>query len=541
MPLLTKVGTFTSPTANGAQAVTGVGFTPKVIILWAVGTFSGADGFRSADNFAQGMGYCTSPTNTFAQASRSYGGGTASAASRAMSSNAFILVGGGHAVFLRADLTSIDLDGFTLNWLDTLTSSFKLYYLALGGSDLTHARVVQWNTPVATGLHAVSGVGFRPDCVLNLHTGGASSTFPFTAGNAVLGLGAMTANGEQWASGTYSVNNVSPAKTFRDQEPDQCLTALTATGTIFFQASYASMDADGFTTNFTTLATTSSFPILSLCLKGGRYRVGTLAKSVAASPVSQAISAVGFKPKGLLLAGVQDIARTAPTTHLAYGLGASDGTTHFSTAIHDLDAVATPKATSYSASASVYTKVENGARVIDAQSGFGGFDSDGWALNWTTNDAIETRITYIAISDSAPQTAFAASDISVGSWTTDTGATTNLFTAIDEATASDVDFIQSPESPSTANAARFGVGALTDPVASSGHIVRYRLGKSAAGGDVVNVTVRLFQGTTLIATDPTVRAAPDAFVTYEWALTAAEADAITSYSDLRLDFSAVRA
>lgn len=35
------------------------------------------------------------------------------------------------------------------------------------------------------------------------------------------------------------------------------------------------------------------------------------------------------------------------------------------------------------------------------------------------------------------------SDVSAGGWTTDTGGTTNLYTAIDESTTNDADFIKS--------------------------------------------------------------------------------------------------
>jgi hypothetical protein len=137
------------------------------------------------------------------------------------------------------------------------------------------------------------------------------------------------------------------------------------------------------------------------------------------------------------------------------------------------------------------------------------------------------------------QLAYAASTISAGSWTA-VGAAT-IHEAIDETTASDAEYAQSDLSPVSASAVRVKFGTLTDPVSSDDHIVRYRLGKDSAGGHTIQVTAKLYQGSTLISTDPSTRTVPDSFTDYEWELSGAEADNITDYTDLRLDISAIKA
>jgi hypothetical protein len=130
------------------------------------------------------------------------------------------------------------------------------------------------------------------------------------------------------------------------------------------------------------------------------------------------------------------------------------------------------------------------------------------------------------------------SDVAAGSWTTQSGGTTNLYATIDEASASDADYIRSSASPATPDIAKVRLGSLTDPLASTGHIVRYRYQKSVSGGDAIDLTVRLQQGATQIAAWTHANIA-NGFVDAAQTLTGGEADAITDYATLDLWFEAV--
>ena len=118
------------------------------------------------------------------------------------------------------------------------------------------------------------------------------------------------------------------------------------------------------------------------------------------------------------------------------------------------------------------------------------------------------------------------SDASAGTWTASTGS--DLYAMIDETAASDTDYI------STVNAStcEVALGSLSDPASSSGHIVRYRLSAEAGG-----VIVRLRQGTTTIASW-THSPAPASLTTYTQTLSGGEADSITDYTALKLQFEA---
>ena len=99
---------------------------------------------------------------------------------------------------------------------------------------------------------------------------------------------------------------------------------------------------------------------------------------------------------------------------------------------------------------------------------------------------------------------------------------------LDETAASDADYIVT----TGASTCEVALGSLSDPAVSTGHKVRYRLSATSGG-----ITVRLRQGTTTIATW-THATAPSSLTTYEQTLTGGEADSITNYAALKLQFEA---
>jgi hypothetical protein len=126
------------------------------------------------------------------------------------------------------------------------------------------------------------------------------------------------------------------------------------------------------------------------------------------------------------------------------------------------------------------------------------------------------------------QIARPSSDIATNSWTPSTGAT--LFGCIDEVTPADGDYIQR-------NAVAYcevGLSSVIDPGVATGHIVRYRYGRSRTDR-TLTLVVRLMQGASEIAswthTNPSL-----SYVLAEQTLTPTEANAITDYSSLSLRF-----
>ena len=127
--------------------------------------------------------------------------------------------------------------------------------------------------------------------------------------------------------------------------------------------------------------------------------------------------------------------------------------------------------------------------------------------------------------------------ISAGSWITPSGS--SLFGAIGEVIASDTDYDESAPSPTTVDIMEVSLSDVLDPVSAVNHDISYRYGKNAALGDTINLTVRLREGVTNIATwtHSDISATP---ATVTQTLSSGEANSITDYSDLRLRFEGVK-
>lgn len=125
------------------------------------------------------------------------------------------------------------------------------------------------------------------------------------------------------------------------------------------------------------------------------------------------------------------------------------------------------------------------------------------------------------------QTARPASTSSSGNWVA-VGAAT-LHEAIDESSANDSDYasLLNPDSKF-----KVKLGTLTDPESGSGHVLRYRL-RSADGEGMV---VRLIQGASTEIASWTHDPAPTSFTTYNQTLSSGEANSISDYSDLYVEF-----
>lgn len=133
----------------------------------------------------------------------------------------------------------------------------------------------------------------------------------------------------------------------------------------------------------------------------------------------------------------------------------------------------------------------------------------------------------------SPEFARPDGDVSAGSWTT-----TTLFSKVDEAAADDGDFITSATAPAN-DTCELSLSNIPDPGVSTGHILRVRRKKTAASSNQMDMRYRILQGTTEIAsfTDDT-NISDTAFALAERTLSGAQTDAITDYTNLRVEIRA---
>jgi hypothetical protein len=130
-----KAGALNQPTSTGTQAITGLDFTPKVVILMSVGNTTQA-GSQAQARFSFGAGDGTNM-------GRSWIGGedavnpsqTAKGHSTSVILSAVATVnatGGSNTAAAECTLDSLDADGFTLDWTVADATAREVLWLALG-------------------------------------------------------------------------------------------------------------------------------------------------------------------------------------------------------------------------------------------------------------------------------------------------------------------------------------------------------------------------------------------------------------------------
>lgn len=152
----------------------------------------------------------------------------------------------------------------------------------------------------------------------------------------------------------------------------------------------------------------------------------------------------------------------------------------------------------------------------------------------TISDYTEIGLRFVATVPGVAQVCTPDADNQVGSWVNQAGSGTNLFQSIDEATASDSDYISTGFlTAGEVKTYRCALTDVLDPYVATGHVVRYRYKALNAG---MRLIVRLKQNTTVIATATHSSISPGSWIDGVLTLSAAEADAITDYTALFLEF-----
>ena len=128
------------------------------------------------------------------------------------------------------------------------------------------------------------------------------------------------------------------------------------------------------------------------------------------------------------------------------------------------------------------------------------------------------------------------------SYTDEGGGSTNIYTHIDEVTEADSDYIRTVATP-TSDVFVTKLSSVTDPVSSTGHIMRMATATDLASQEAIDFTQQLRQayvseGTqgTLIASQSRTGVTSTSFTVSTYTLSAGEADSITDYANLYYRF-----
>lgn len=400
MALSVKVGSITTPASIGSVATTGLGFQPRAIIFWTAG--SGTTSGTWVAGILASLGYGASMDgSTFTQAAVGFGVAdnvATSDTSRRMAGTVAISAvnAAGSAVVAEAALTAFGADGFTLNWTTTPGATTTINYMALGGTDITGAKVVFWDG--AAGAVAVTGTGFSPDLLVHTSIGvvGALPLGPMIDARFVWGV--ANKHGQQWSNSYASTDGAAASNTSRWQQTDSSI-ARTATNEIVAnEAHFVSMDADGF--SVTSPTATAAVRMATLCLKGLSSKIGVFAKTTGAAPAAQGVTRVGFTPKVVLFSDQSNTSVSAPVAAAYWALGASDGTNQRSVEMADQDAI-TPTIAKSIFRTNACISDQSNAGVTATVGATTSLDSDGFSLSFNPNiTSYSEEILYLAIGNS---------------------------------------------------------------------------------------------------------------------------------------------
>lgn len=195
-------GSFTYPADDsGPVAVTGVGFTPKLLLFWTAGVPFEDEQTHFAD-FAVGFSDGTSArsvSNSFRRVD--------TGSRRGSSANALMQVFTGGDIDLRLDVASLDGDGFSMevpaddpsqSGTNVPSQDVIIYYMAFGGDDVVGIDIGSFNALNGNSVIQELNPSVKPDFMMFLSIGAEEGTdFPIDADgkmpeDAVMSVGILS-------------------------------------------------------------------------------------------------------------------------------------------------------------------------------------------------------------------------------------------------------------------------------------------------------------------------------------------------------------
>jgi hypothetical protein len=393
MALSSFVGSFTANTGTGNQSITGVGFQPKALLFFMNSKTS--DGSEATAQRCFGMAVSSTSRAAIAGVSLDNNATVPNADRRHDDTKCLSLIDASQVVIFAADLVSMDADGFTVN-ITTAATAHIVNFIALGGDDLTNVAIKRWTSATSTGNQGVTGVGFQPDCLINM-TNIASGAPPANNTAAFFTIGFGKSSSQRGVMHETMGDNIL-GNDQRTQKTAQFIDAQNS-GSTFFVADLVSLDADGFTVNWGTANGTARY-LYALCLKGGQFKIGSFNQETGTG--NKATTGIGFQPTGLILASFNNTSSTAIIANARNSFGAGSSSSARGSIWNGATASANPTIIDKDLDRTKIIKMlTEGTPTLNAAADLVSLDSDGFTLNWTTADATAREIIYLAVGSNA--------------------------------------------------------------------------------------------------------------------------------------------
>lgn len=288
-----------------------------------------------------------------------------------------------------ATVSAWNADGsIGLNWSDAPSSAWRLHVVLFYGTDVTNATCGLRSETSGTGSKSVTGVGFSPSFVLRLGIAAQSSV---RNNGAHFDWGMFTAT--QSAAGGMLTTEATTMANACGQRSGRSYWSPSSAGATLFDATLTSMDADGWTENYTTVVGAHQY--VWLALRGPQVAVGVDTKPTSAS--SKATN-VGFSPAGGLLFSWGQAASTAIDTSSAenckLSVGAFDSAgNEGSVWVGDQDNIATSETNTRTSATKALQFTSDFTGTVDSECD-SSVSGTGFSLNWTTADGTASEFAY---------------------------------------------------------------------------------------------------------------------------------------------------
>jgi hypothetical protein len=382
-------GGFNVPTSNGSHAETGIGFQPDALIL----IVTRASTVTGTTDSVLGVGMATSASDEFVWSTYMDDGDTTTKYHVGYETDACVLrlKAPNTSATVRANLTSLDADGFTLNF-STTSSGYRLQYIAIGG--LVDAKVVEIAAKTTTGTQAYTGVGFQPDALVICQTNRTATGV--ARANVFFGFG-MSDGTNDFSAAFFGDDNVGTTIEHSKVDTGSAVLLVNSSG-VLLEANVDSLDSDGFTLDFTT-ASGAAPNAFVLCLKGGQYSVGNDTQPTSVG--TKATTGTGFTPVGLVTISANTVNESNDNDG-QFGIGAVGPAVTDDWAYY----IAQDGGASNSNNGSELVTdscVINGfwTPAINSEGHLDSFDSNGFTIDWSDADSSQRIFGYLAIGDDA--------------------------------------------------------------------------------------------------------------------------------------------
>ena len=312
MAVTTKTGTFQTPTTTVPISISGLGFSPKAIIFFATKRIAGG----VSSDVAFSFGFTGGKSGPSMSCQSESGLTTTNTCRRYRTHHLIMIMAPDGSELYRGNLSSLDQDGFTIQTTKADSTTYRISYFAIGGSDIKEvdSNVFNFNAVGPTHIN----VGFQPDVVMMI-----TQCSPTGGGTLVRGLhnsigwAVGPEDGESISVNVIDVDGLANTTARRYMRSNKCIAAIDSGNSAELLVDFVSFDSTGF--NIDVVDVPSPTEVMYLAIKGGVWKSGTINSKTTTGLTPYT---VGVKPKGIFMLSDMGVSSNTGKTNAKINVGA---------------------------------------------------------------------------------------------------------------------------------------------------------------------------------------------------------------------------